>query len=432
MKIINVIRNLVIAVFILTATIANSQTYHEECKEDLRAFMRQGTNWEKLGLEVSDTLAWYENENWVEKVKGVFWIETEDPILRVSRVHWYNSKLEGELKLNSPIITILICESNNLTELDVSNNIELEHLNCILNNLSELDVSNNIYLENFFCAGNNLIELNISNNTYLKYLLCHMNNLTKLDVTKNIELEILNCAFNSLEELDVSNNIKLVELICSRNYLTELDVSNNTELYFFACAWNLLKFSTLPIINIGIYGYYSQDTIYGGVKSYMDTADLSSEYNINGNITTYEWFDITDGTDKEIEQPTNINGVFSFTEEHIDKRLRCKMKNAQFPLLTLVYETDIVNNIKETIISSSVAPNITSNIATLALDLENAGNLTITLTDLLGQELFELHNTFEYAGTFTKEFSIEPLPRNMYYLKIIYNENVKVEKIIRN
>jgi hypothetical protein len=52
-----------IAVFLLTVTIASAQNYHEECKEDLRAFLRQGTNYEKLGLAVEDTLSWYDNEN---------------------------------------------------------------------------------------------------------------------------------------------------------------------------------------------------------------------------------------------------------------------------------------------------------------------------------------------------------------------------------
>ena len=33
--------------------------------------------------------------------------------------------------------------------------------------------------------------------------------------------------------------------------------------------------------------------------------------------------------------------VFSLTEEHADKILRCKMRNTQFPALTLVYEVEI-------------------------------------------------------------------------------------------
>jgi len=34
-----------------------AQVYHEECKEDLRIFLRQGTNFEKLRLSEEDTLS---------------------------------------------------------------------------------------------------------------------------------------------------------------------------------------------------------------------------------------------------------------------------------------------------------------------------------------------------------------------------------------
>jgi len=77
-------------------------------------------------------------------------------------------------------------------------------------------------------------------------------------------------------------------------------------------------------------------------------------------------------------------------------------------------------------------PNPTDGTTTLSLELESAGNLTITLNDLLGSELFELHNAFTDVGTFTKTFSMEKLPVGVYYLKIIHNGNTKVEKVIKN
>jgi len=50
---------------------------------------------------------------------------------------------------------------------------------------------------------------------------------------------------------------------------------------------------------------------------------------------------------------------------------------------------------------------------------------------MLGQELFELHNAYTDADTFIKSFSIEELSIGMYYLKIIHNGNVKIEKIMK-
>jgi len=84
-----------------------------------------------------------------------------------------------------------------------------------------------------------------------------------------------------------------------------------------------------------------------------------------------------------------------------------------------------------TVANLQVSPNPTSNSAILTLDLATAGNLTVTVNNLLGQELFEIHSGFADTGTFTKTFSIETLPKGVYYLKITHNGNVTVEKVVR-
>ena len=122
----------------LTVSTVKAQIYHEEDKEDLRAFMRQGTNdhyidyinYERLGLTVDDTLSWYENEDWVSKVKEVSWAEFES-MQRIDSIEWNDSdwdqqyyfRLECKLKLSSPILISLKCPRNNLSELDISKNI---------------------------------------------------------------------------------------------------------------------------------------------------------------------------------------------------------------------------------------------------------------------------------------------------------------------
>jgi len=83
------------------------------------------------------------------------------------------------------------------------------------------------------------------------------------------------------------------------------------------------------------------------------------------------------------------------------------------------------------VIFPRIYPNPTSNSATLTVDLATAGNLTVTLNNLLGQELLEIHSGFTDTGTFIKTFSIETLPKGVYYLKITHNGNVTVEKVVR-
>jgi len=84
------------------------------------------------------------------------------------------------------------------------------------------------------------------------------------------------------------------------------------------------------------------------------------------------------------------------------------------------------------LLSLQVYPNPTEAHTTVSVDLETAGNLTITLNNLLGQELMVIHNDFAPAGEFTRTFSINTLSKGVYYLKIVHNGNVKVEKVIRN
>ncbi|MCL2074805.1 MAG: hypothetical protein FWH18_12875, partial [Marinilabiliaceae bacterium] len=144
-------------------------------------------------------------------------------------------------------LTELYCYDNNLSELDVSNNIALTILECGVNNLSELDVTNNTALTILFCYANTLSELDVTNNTALERLFCYANTLSELDVTNNIALIQLTCDTNNLSELDITNNTALTSLDCFSNNLSKLDVTNNTALSYLACFYNNL--SELDIAN---------------------------------------------------------------------------------------------------------------------------------------------------------------------------------------
>ena len=136
----------------------------------------------------------------------------------------------------------LDCAGNNLTELDLSNNLYLEYLDCHQNNLTTLNIVNNTLLSYLDTYGNDdLLCLNISNNVQLTHLKCSYNNLSELDVSSNTLLKYLNCSYsNSLTELDLSNNPILNYLNCSGNLLSELDIKNNNLLYYLNCDDNNL------------------------------------------------------------------------------------------------------------------------------------------------------------------------------------------------
>ncbi|MDR2148770.1 MAG: hypothetical protein LBE91_20205, partial [Tannerella sp.] len=132
------------------------------------------------------------------------------------------------------------CYNNDLSVLDVSQNADLRNLNCSNNDLTVLDVSNNSNLATLYCSFNQLTTLDASQKSNLQYLECWNNELITLEVSNDVNLQGLYCHNNHLSTLDVSQNINLIDLNCSNNQLTELNVMQNASLLTLNCANNQL------------------------------------------------------------------------------------------------------------------------------------------------------------------------------------------------
>ena len=138
------------------------------------------------------------------------------------------------------VLSYLNCEGNQLSILDVSQNIALIYLNCEDNQLTSLDLINNTAIIQLKCQNNQLTSLDLSQNSSLTTLNCRSNQLTSLDVSQNSALTSLTCRTNQLTSLDVSQNSALTSLGCSSNQLTSLDVSQNSALISLDCPNNQL------------------------------------------------------------------------------------------------------------------------------------------------------------------------------------------------
>ena len=114
-------------------------------------------------------------------------------------------------------IMILYCNNNQLTHLNISQNVQLEELHCNDNQLTELNVSQNIALETIACGNNQLIQLNVSPNLALKALYIYYNHLTELNVSDNIDLIFLHCNNNQLTNLDLRNGSYELEVFADNN-----------------------------------------------------------------------------------------------------------------------------------------------------------------------------------------------------------------------
>ena len=147
----------------------------------------------------------------------------------VADLYCYNEKIKstkGIEKLTN--LTKLDVYNNQLTSLDVSNNVNLTELDASYNQLTNLDVSENVKLEKLYVSSNQLTSLDVSKNINLTELMVHDNQLTSLDVSKNTNLTELRVYDNQLTSLDVNKNTNLTYLDVHNNQLTSLKMPSES------------------------------------------------------------------------------------------------------------------------------------------------------------------------------------------------------------
>ena len=150
----------------------------------------------------------------------------------------------GLLKTNGTTeLRILFCSNNNLKDLDVSGFGNLEVLNCSNNSIGDLDISNNLKLKEIYCNSNKLKNLTtaIVNNTSLKKIYCDNNQLSSLLIDNNYtSLTDLSCTSNKLTQIDLASNTFLETLNFSSNDMSSVGLTTNTNLLSLLCSQNQL------------------------------------------------------------------------------------------------------------------------------------------------------------------------------------------------
>jgi len=167
------------------------------------------------------------------------------------------------------LLSILSLEYNLLTNLDISQNINLEILAIDDNPLISIDISNNLNLFTFSANYTNLTSIDTSMNIDLEMLQVEYCNISSLDLSNNINLGLLVASGNQLTELDLSNNILLEEIYLYENQLTEINLENLPNLLDLFIDDNLLvelDLSNNPLIEELICSY-NPNLIYINLKN---------------------------------------------------------------------------------------------------------------------------------------------------------------------
>lgn len=186
--------------------------------------------------------------------------------------HTYSDGEEHTIRFygDRSALTLLLCESNELTKLEVRRNKELIYLDCGINPLPALDVrkctkllnlgclncqittldlSFNKQLSGLVCDSNRLVVLNLGENPALKAVACLGCELSTLDFSGCPNLRDLNCKNNQIYSLNISNCLGLQTLDCENNRLVSLDVSRNLLLYRISCFDNPFIRDTVALLN---------------------------------------------------------------------------------------------------------------------------------------------------------------------------------------
>ena len=153
-------------------------------------------------------------------------------------------------------------------------------------NCNSLNISNLTGIEAFTditeldCGNNQLTNLDLSNNLALTELICSGNQLTNLDLSQNTALKKLNCGGNQLESLDLrnGNNTMIINL--------KFGCLNNPNLY---------------CINVDDSTYSANTWTFIDPQHYFST-NCSQLSTIKEHIGKKELLKITDLFGREIKQ----------------------------------------------------------------------------------------------------------------------------------
>lgn len=192
----------------------------------------------------------------------------------------------------------LRCDYNQLQNLNLANNIDLYILYCNNNILTSLILPNNPSLESYIYISNNLLsQLNVPN---VKTIVCNNNQLTNLNFIYPSTLNRLECKDNLFTEIDLSlcNRFQIDGVNCSNNpFLQNLNIKNGlhnlyngspsllTGLRFencpqlqFICVDNIVSEENLIQTLITQYGYTNCN-----YNSYCSFTPGGVYYTINGS-----------------------------------------------------------------------------------------------------------------------------------------------------
>lgn len=143
----------------------------------------------------------------------------------------YNNIKTINLSNNTKIKKIVL-ENNQISQIDLSKNVNLEHISLSYNKLSNINLENNINLKELWLNDTLISNINLSNQKLLEEVFLYGNSIETIDLSQNKNLKVLWLGKNPIKNLDISQNYLLEELQIERTYITSINIKNNNNLKF--------------------------------------------------------------------------------------------------------------------------------------------------------------------------------------------------------
>ncbi len=126
-------------------------------------------------------------------------------------------------------ISVLFCDNNQLTSLDVSSNTALERLYCYNNNLTSITLSSKPSLRWLYLYNNSLPSIDLTGCTALEYLYAQYNQLSALDVSNSPSIRVIRCFRNQIASLTLGASLNLTNIRAFNNNLADLTSIINSQ-----------------------------------------------------------------------------------------------------------------------------------------------------------------------------------------------------------
>ena len=154
----------------------------------------------------------------------------------------------------------------------------------------------------------------------IKELNCGSNQLSSLDLSQNIYLDELECSFNQITYLDSSNNTELTKIYLDDNQITYLDLrnGNNSNIIDFYASYNP-NLTCINVDNVAwstsnwLVSSYQIDS-----QHYFSTN--CSTTNINEQTINKELLEVTDLLGRKTKQ-TSQPLLYFFYDGTVEKRM---------------------------------------------------------------------------------------------------------------